>query len=204
MCIRLSPSMPQHERPLALIDARGRSHQLDPADPRCSRGGAEMNRLSLTATSERGVVITCRLLRRVRERISSRAAIASTAGVAFLGGAAVIFGGAAPAFGGSASHAQQDAAAHSAATASSPWPGGVWQPGPAKYGVGQQLNVSFRMPDGTVLAGNDDPDGSGHGPEGGRTVSGDRHNEPLLQHGTQHRPRPSFLHRRPWLHWGRV
>jgi uncharacterized protein len=94
-----------------------------------------------------------RFLSPLRERISSRAAIASIAGLLFLGGVAVFFGGAAPAFGGSAGHPQHGSAGHSAAAPASPWPGGVWQPGPAQYGVGQELNDSFRMPDGTVLAG---------------------------------------------------
>lgn len=94
-----------------------------------------------------------RFLSPVRERISSRAAIVGIAGLLFIGGAVVLFGAAAPAFGGSAADPQQGSAAHRAAAPGSPWPGGVWEPGPAKYGVGQELNDTFRMPDGTLLAG---------------------------------------------------
>jgi hypothetical protein len=85
-----------------------------------------------------------RFLGPVRERISSRVAIVGIAGLLFIGGAAALFGAAAPAFGGSAGHLQRSAAAHSAAAPGSPFPGGVWEPGPARYGVGQELNDTFR------------------------------------------------------------
>ena len=94
-----------------------------------------------------------RFLSPVRERVSSSGAIVGIAGLLFVGGAAVLFGAAAPAFGGAAGHPQRGSAAHGAAAPGSPYPGGVWQPGPAQYAVGQELNDTFRMPDGTLLAG---------------------------------------------------
>lgn len=89
----------------------------------------------------------------VRARVSSRAAMLGIAGLLFIGGMVVLSGGGAPAFGGSAGQASQGAAVLRAGGPGSPWPGGVWEPGPARYGVGQELNDTFRMPDGTLLAG---------------------------------------------------
>jgi uncharacterized protein len=88
-----------------------------------------------------------RFLTPVTQRISVRAAIVAIAGLLLL------LGGAGAAIGASTSHRRQGSAAHSAADPGSPWPGGIWQPDPAQYGTGTQSNVSFHMPDGTLLAG---------------------------------------------------
>ena len=88
-----------------------------------------------------------RFLSPVTQRVSMRAAIVSIAGLLLL------LGGAAVAMGASAGHPRQSRVEHSVAGAASPWPGGIWQPDPAQYGTTTQSNVSFRMPDGTLLAG---------------------------------------------------
>jgi predicted acyl esterase len=52
-----------------------------------------------------------------------------------------------------AGQARAGTAALTSSTASTIWPGGTWEPGPATYGVYTEDNVPFTMSDGVVLYG---------------------------------------------------